>query len=400
MNFQKLDPIYYNLSLVNGYKNPNGILFSAVKTPAIIEEFNNQLILQNQSEYYVTVARATIPTSGIPRLIVPIQQGLLQNDKNKCIYTVKFRLCTGRNNGQFVFNPIYDQELAVSFISQYSFLFDQVKAPSNNDGKQDLRNSYYYIFDVEMILLMFNNTIKTLFATFCSQVGLAYNPLYYPQILWNSINRCFECIFPASVNGVSYFDQYSATPYPFIVFQLDALSSDLLQLSGLDDSATDNYISNLCFNKFNNVSTATISGNAIIYYTMTSSQSSLTTWGALSKIIFSISYGISTIQEYDSIPIDSQGNTNSNLLNKPIIPMLQDLEVDRDQFSINNNFIQYQTSSITQSRLVSMTGSMLQSFQLSVYWLDVFGVRNILNLPQGVPLTIKLAFYPKTTTII
>jgi hypothetical protein len=395
-----LPPIYYNLSQINGYKNPDGALFSTIQRPAIIEEFNNQLILQNQSEYYVSIARATIPTSGIPRLIVPIQLGILQNDKNKCIYTVKFRLCTGRINGQFNFNPIYDQELAVSFISQYPYLFDDVRAPSNNNGYQDLNNNYYNVYDVEMILLMFNNTIKTAFATFCAQVGLSYNSAYYPNLLWNSSNRCFECRFPASVNGVAYFDQYSSTPYPFIVFQIDALSSDLLQLTGIDNASDNNFISNVCFNKFNNVSTTTIGGDVIIYYTMTASQSSLNNWGSLSKIIFAISYGISTIPEYDSIPIDNQGTTNQTLLNKPNVPMLQDLEVSREDFAINNNFIQYQTSSITQSRLIAMTGSMLQSFQLSVYWLDVFGVRHILNLPQGIPLTIKLAFYPKTTTLI
>jgi hypothetical protein len=247
---------------------------------------------------------------------------------------------------------------------------------------------------------MFNNTIKTAFATFCAQVGLSYNSAYYPNLLWNSSNRCFECRFPASVNGVAYFDQYSSTPYPFIVFQIDALSSDLLQLTGIDNASDNNFISNVCFNKFNNVSTTTIGGDVIIYYTMTASQSSLNNWGSLSKIIFAISYGISTIPEYDSIPIDNQGTTNQTLLNKPNVPMLQDLEVSREDFAINNNFIQYQTSSITQSRLIAMTGSMLQSFQLSVYWLDVFGVRHILNLPQGIPLTIKLAFYPKTTTLI
>jgi hypothetical protein len=269
-----LPPIYYNLSQINGYKNPDSVLFSSVQSPAIIEEFNNQLILNNQSEYYVSIARATIPTSGIPRLIVPIQQGLTQTDKNKCIYTVKFRLCTGKTNGQFIFNPIYDKELSVSFISQYPYLFDKVIAPSDNNGYQDLSNSYYYIYDIEIILEMFNNAIRQLFPVFCAQGGLpAYVNTIFPQILWNSNNRSFECVYPASVNGVPYFDQNAA--YPFIVFQIDALSSDLLQLSGLKNSLDDNYISNICFNKFNNVSTATISGNAVIYYIMTSSQSSL-----------------------------------------------------------------------------------------------------------------------------
>jgi hypothetical protein len=386
-----LPPIYYNLSQINGYKANQT---TRRQIPAIIEEFNNQLILENQKDYYVSVVRASIPTSSIPRLIVPIETGITQTDKNKTLYKVRIKLCTGVNpNGTLIFNEAFTTSNNVTFVSQLPFEGDKTPPPSQNNGSQFLDNDYYYVYDVEALLKMFNDTLNTTFTQFCAQGGLPqpYNAAYAPHILWNSNNRHFELKTVADVAGLTYFDD---SIFPNLVFQCDLLSSDLFQLSG--SATSDAFINNYSFNKYNN---ETIVGN-VKYYTMTATQSSLNNWGSFSKVIFSISYGISTIQEYDSVPTPDQGSTNSYNLNKPSVPMLTDIEVDKDAFSINNNFIQYQTSSITQSRLISMTGSMLQSFQLSVYWLDVFGVRHSLSLPEGLPLTIKLGFYPKTTTLI
>jgi hypothetical protein len=389
----KLEPIYYNLTLVNGYQNPE----EAVTVPANIEEFNNSLILENQSQYYISIARATIPTSRIPRLIVPIQTGLLQTDKNKCIYTFKMKLCTSVVNNQFLFDETYTTTLAVNYISDAPFLFDQTLAPSNNRGNQDLSNIYYYVYDIETVILMFNNTLKQLFKTFATQIGLTYNPAYYPFILWNSDNRLFEIVLPASVNNNNYFAQDNGAP--FIVLQLDNLGVDLFQIGNFANN-NDLYRTIYCFNKFNNNIVKTNGADNILYYNMSSSQSSLNNWGALNKIVFTVGYGVSTVQEYDSVPIINQGSTINNLSQKPLIPILQDLEVNKDEFAVNSNYIIYQTSSIAQSRLISMTGGLLQSFQLSVYWVDVFSIRHPLFIPQGLPLTIKLAFYPKTTTLI
>jgi hypothetical protein len=381
-------PIYYNLSQLNGYKL-EGI---TTLTPAVIEEFNNQLILENQSNYYVSVVRASIPSSGIPRLIVPIIYDTTNPaNVNKCIYEVKIKLCVGVDgSGNPIFNEAFTVANNVNFVSQNPF---EKVIPPTPIRPQDLSNQYYYIYDIEAMLKMFNDTNNLTFTQFCAQAGLPFGYLATnsPHILWNSGNRIFELQTTANDAGITYFDD---AIFPHLVYQFDNLSSDLFQLSGSGDGK--GFINNYSFNKYNNA----ITTGGKTTYIMTASQSSLNNWGALNKIIFSISYGISTIQEYDSIPINNQGSTNPFLLQKPNIPMLTDIEVDKDDFSINNNFIQYQTSSITQSRLISMTGSMLQSFQLSVYWLDVFGVRKLLNLPQGLPLTIKLGFFPKTTSLI
>jgi hypothetical protein len=393
----KLEPIYYNLSQINGYQNLNSIF----QSPASIEELNNQLILRNSQDYFVSIVRASLPTSGIPRLIVPIQTGILQIDPNLTLYEIKIKYQTSPN----VYNEILTITQPITFISEYNNL--SVKAPSENNGQQDFSNSYYWIYDIEFIILMFNNAIQEAWLKFCVGSDLGFLSQYFPYISFDYGNRIFSVNAPASYyDGTTdtFLNYFNNQLFPNVVIQFNALSSDLFQLSGSNEG--DGFFNTSIFNKYDNITTITTANtppqpdNNLIIYKMTASQSSLNMWSAFSKVIFQVNYGISTIQEYDSIPVSQQGTTNPFILNKPIIPMLTDLEVDKDQFSLNNNWLQFTSSSITQSRLISMTGSMLQSFQISVYWLDNFGIRRNLNLPQGQPLTIKLGFFPKTTTLI
>ena len=120
----------------------------------------------------------------------------------------------------------------------------------------------------------------------------------------------------------------------------------------------------------------------------------------MNKIIISVGYGISTKTEYDSIPNTNQSSTNSQRVNKPVLPILTDFEVDKDAYAINGNWIQYQTSNITQQRLVAINVDQIKNFQLTCYWLDNFGVRHILELDKGLPLTIKLCFYDKNMRLM
>lgn len=373
-------PIYYNLSQINGFANEP----FAIQLPASIEEQNNQVILDNSSEYYISIARCTIPTAGIPSLIVPIQTG--QPNPNLCIYKVQFKLETSAN----VYNEAFTITVPLTFITQN--LHQTVSPPT---VIQDLSNQYYWLYGVDTILLMFNNALKTGFNTFATQVGLpfAYNAALFPYITFNEFDRFFAVNLPPNAGGVNYFDQQSA--YPHLALFIDNLSDDLLQLSG--DSNGTAFTRLYCFNKYNNTLNAPLSPYTVYY--MPASQSSLNMWQAMAKIIIAVNYGISTILEYDSPPqLNQTGGVSSS--NKPKIPMLTDLEIDRDAFAVNKNYVQFSSSNISQQRLITVTGSHLQSFQLSVYWLDNFGIRHPVFLPIGIPLTIKLALYPKTTSLI
>jgi len=381
------DPLYYNLSLINGYNSSQSL------SPSVIEENNNQVVVENGTQLYMTIGRFSIPASTIPQLIVPVVLG--QADINKTQYSIQFKLCTGFNT----FNETFTQTLSVPFLSQYPLLASITKPPLIS---QDINNSYYWIYDIEQIILMFNNAFKSLFSTFCAQVGLpfAYNPLYFPYISFDFNTRLFSINLTANDGAINYFDQNTGA-FPFIVCNINNIAYNLFQLTTINYlppyAIKSNYFYTFsCFNKYDN---KTVSGG-ITEYKMTASMSSLNLWSALNKIIVSVGYGISTKLEYDSIPVDNKSTTNQSAVNKPVLPILTDFEVDRDAYSVNGNWIQYQTSNITQQRLVALTSDQIKNFQLSCYWLDNFGIRHILELDKGLPLTIKLCFYDKNMKLI
>ena len=381
------DPLYYNLSLINGYNTTQSL------SPSVIEELNNQLIVDNGTQLYMSVGRFSIPASTIPQLIVPVVLG--QVDINKTQYSIQFKLCTGLNT----FNEAFTQTLSVPFLSQYPLLASITNPPLVS---QDTNNSYYWIYDIEQIILMFNNAFKSLFTTFCAQAGLpfAYNSAYFPYVSFDYNTRIFSINMTANDGAINYFDGNTGA-YPFLVCNINNIAFNLFQFTTINyfppySNPTTFFYTISCFNKYNN---KTVSGG-VTEYKMTASYSSLNLWSALNKIIISVGYGISTKTEYDSIPNTNQKSTNSQRVNKPVLPILTDFEVDKDAYAINGNWIQYQTSNITQQRLVAINVDQIKNFQLTCYWLDNFGIRHILELDKGMPLTIKLCFYDKNMKLM
>jgi hypothetical protein len=126
-------------------------------------------------------------------------------------------------------------------------------------------------------------------------------------------------------------------------------------------------------------------------------------WQAMRKVVFTILYGIPTKLEYEST-IQSTGQleaTDDQNTFRPLKPTLTDLQVDINEFGNNNNYLQYSTSSISQIRLIDITTNQnLKDFSISVQWLSTFGRLYDLIIPTAHPLDLKLAFYPKTTTLI
>lgn len=398
---QLKDPIYYNLSQVNTYQINDQLVF----VPASVEEINSQIILHQSNNYYISVVRATIPTLSIPMLIVPVTVNPSDHtDKNFSLYQIAFKVTTS----PFVYNETFTVEINVPFISQFPLLENKVRTPFDNGGRQDLSNEYYWLYDIEQMILMVNNAIRTVYTSFITGFGDPnFSDAFFPYLTFDFNTRSFSIIMPANVvDGAGthyYFDQNA--PFPHFAMMMNAKLLDILDLTGSSlnnglNTGQTNLFQLSCFNKYDNVITIVNGPTTETLYKMTASMSSLNMWQAFDKLVIAINQGISTVQEYGTVASSLPNQNIQNIANKPKISMLTDLDVDRDAWSRNRNYIQFTSSSITQQRLISITGSDLQSFTLSIYWLDNFGVQHSLSIPQGAPLTIKLGFYPKTTTLI
>lgn len=394
----KLNPIYYNITLNTPYTPDNDYN----NVPANIEQLNNQVIVNDPHNYYVAITRATIPTNVIPLWICPVQIG--QPDINLTPYIITFTYRDPAGN-VLVNTPLY-----VQFISEVLKPnpqgIDEWSYPMPPVVSQDISGFYYYVYDIETILNMFNNTLKSCYQAFVAQVLATTGDILsdnYPVLIIRKADNKFilnipKLAFDQSITGVNRAELY-----------FDSSSIDLLGISGkyVPKQQRGAYITQIwradCFDLYDNTITfPTVPTPADEYYAMFATQSNVNIWGGFSKIVFTLNTGFTTKLEYDEVPSEFQKSNNQYVsVSKPQISMLTDIEVDRDSWAFNSNVVQFQSSSISQCRLVSIiSNAPIQNFQIAVYWVDTFGNRRPLNVRPTIPLTIKLGFFPKSTLLI
>jgi len=157
--------------------------------PVIYNSNLSYPLIENLSEYMVSVDSATIPTDNLP-LFWP----LIQNYPN-----------TNNNLTQYSFTMeylgIFSDEIFATFISQ------NPQVPfiplSSTKISADFNSSYYDVFTVGPILDMLNNTLNDAFVNLSGKVVLPVNSLP-PFFTFDYDNDKFE------LNGqLSYYDQYT-----------------------------------------------------------------------------------------------------------------------------------------------------------------------------------------------
>ena len=417
MNSHSKSPLYFNVNQIIGYNQFSNAPADINKTPSIIEVLNNVPFLKNSNEYFIGVQRALIPTASVPKYIVPLAYKLVDNtintDPNKLLFVVSlaYRNVAGNIIFSLSDNVVFQSEI------------EGGRTPTVINGKQDFVNNqyYYFVYDPNTLLISLNQTIINMWGRFragCQALGV--DTSLWTNIPYYSFN---ESILRFTVSGdVRFFNQDPITTYapitnlpiqtPRARIELftDGLLQDLFQVPSryLDESVRFGNVNLINLIRFSVIDkTASLNGDIL---TMTAWKNSLNMWNAMTRVIFTVNYGIPTKLEWEN-SVSTSGQLEPNATNsgefglgasdRPLQPTLTDLQVDVGEFAINNNYIQFSSSSISQIRLIDInTSQNLQNFQISVSWVSIFGRRYDLIIPTAHPLELKLAFYPKTTTLI
>lgn len=396
--------IRYNLSLSKGF---NEIEETGFNTPANFSEINDKPIIINSGDWYLGVERVTIPSSSIPLYIFPIQLGSLQNDINLSYNVFTFKYYVGN---LLIVLPLNACQLYCEYESEEFNLLpagttkyrSYPKSPQNNGGQQDLSNFYYYVYYVKTLVKIFNHTLATLWVTFTNAVNALY-----PNALPTNVQPIFEYDEISQLWAISapslYFDPKLPTRVELYMDALTALNTLVPVYANGDylspTNAFGNKDLNLSYfhNYYNNTFTRVINSVTYTFYRMSAEQSSVNSYCGFQKIVIELSGDIIVLHpEIESVTLPFQDSTTT-IYQKPMVPMATDYEVDRDQWAKNKNYFQYQASSIEQVRLINLGNiSSLQNFQVKIYWVDGYGNRNSVLIPNiGVPLTMKIAFYNK-----
>lgn len=414
MNSNSKSPLYFNLSQNVNYNQSTNDPAEINVTPSVIETYNNAPFLNSSDEYFIGVMRANIPTSGVPKLIVPVllDGGLNQNpDKLIYIFTLVFRGLGTNQNGDILTylseNVIFESEV------------QGIKKPNVYPDRQDFNTVpyYYYVYDVDTMLNSFNNTIRNMWGRFVvkvqAQVGIDISTFTPPYFGFNQNTNKFT--YNADYRLFSQERIYSYVPpdgdasytiAPHCELFSDGLIEDLLQCPSYympkdsRNTAIGYNINLINLYKCLQDGTTTLNGDIL---TISAWKSALNMWNALTKIVFTIGYGISTKLEWENSQ-SSDGQltvVNNQDPVRPLKSVLTDIMVNADEFGVNNNYIQFSASSISQIRLIDVTTKQdLQNFSLTVKWVDNFNNDHDLIIPTAHPLNIKLAFFPKSTNLI
>jgi hypothetical protein len=381
-------PIYINLSVNTGINSDASANLN--NQPSQIVFNNEDTITADPSQYYLSLNRALLNTSSVPAYIFPIKNGLTQTNINLSPFKISFEYYNASSL------LIYTYITPIIFKSQ--ILDKDPLPPSQNGGLQDFVTSpfYYYVYDIEWMLNIFNSNIKDAYETFCANLisyGISLDNTLYPFYTYNFNTRLFQLNFPVSL--------YDQNTYPQVLFYMDSVSADLFGCpSNIYTAEKETNYLMLCYDLYNNITQY----NNIDYYFMTANQNQLNIWCPIKRILFTITdlpVRLEIESAFNNIQFEAQQNNSLNSINKPNLNTFFDLSVDQDQWAMNRNVVQYAVSSIAESRLVALgSGSYIRNFNINIFWTDTFGnYRPLLAYPNS-QNNLKLALYSKRTMLL
>ena len=352
------DPIFINMATNTGINSTN---LQNINASASIMTFTNQdVIIKDPSEYYVSLNRCNIATGTIPLFIFPIKNGASQGDINLSPYVIRFSYY--QSNTQ-----IYTYYDSVLYIPSND-IGNTPLPPSQNGGIQDLTDNtskdYYYIFSISWMTYIFNNNIKRIFGDFVAQLALSTGvnipATACPFYTFDFNTRLYSLNFDKQ-----YFDQDLSDR---VEMRQDLPSADLFGApysTYLSDTITPCLM--MCRDLYNN----TIQYNSTDYFSMTSDQSSIPIWVCAKRIVF-VADGLPIKRNeietvFNQIPFTASNSSSYSAVQRPQLPIFFDLNIDADQFANNSSVLNYSVSSIAESRLVPLsTGQPVQQFRISI----------------------------------
>ena len=365
------DPIYINLGTNTGINST--ALQNITASPAVMNFSNQDPVIVDASQYYMSLNRANISTASIPIFIFPIKNGITQSDINLSPFIIRF---TYFQNNVILYtytdNVLYIPSNDIGHLPS---------APSDNGGYQDLSNNYaseyYYIYSISWMLYIFNDNIKRIFSDFvfnlATNTGVNIPNTSFPFYTFDYNTRLFSLNFEKQ-----YFDQDLVNR---VELRQDLPSADLFGCpysTYLTDPLTP------CLMMARDLYNNEYQYNSNDYYRMTASQSSLNIWVCAKRLVFTCEgiplRKLEIENIVNQIPFTASNPSSSAQIARPQLNIFFDLNIDADQFAVNSNVVNYTVSSIAQSRLVSLgSGQIIQNFKINIYWCDNFGNYHALN---------------------
>jgi len=348
------DHVYYDIAIRNTLQDRS--------IPAIFQNSNPSIILENPSDYYVAVAQFDLPNRGLPILDVQLPTGNPEEDANRNIYTIGIN---GFGYRQRLLQP--------------------------GTGLSETIYSY------QRLVSMVNEAIESMWPEVIADAageGIVVTPDDMPYLILDTQTKLASMIYPADnfpdlFNSGSYVTDLGDLAPITIVFydRLYNLFSSLpVQRLPGETGISVNYLLAYVYGAASNVSE--IGGNP--YVVMTQEYSTLALWRQFLSLAF-VGLGLPIKNEYYPAIANSYAESTDNTRNTNIQPVLFDFVPTVDTFG---SFVYQEPTG--QYRLVDLKDNMpLSRFSIQCQLRYPDNRFDNLQLFPGETARIKLVFIRK-----
>ena len=343
----KLDGIiYFNLSLTNTQSFP---------IPAVLEQINQNVIIQDASLYNLQVVKFAVPTSLIPALTVPIVPD--QPNPNLTPYNITMTV----DDINYFTEPVI-------------FEPDVVNVASDNA-------LYYNYYDLIELVDIVNTALLA-----------AYNDvlLFDPTLPDNTNAPFINYNYETRLYELWVSNDTIDRPNPLKIFMNESLLQNFNLPSIFNPQTQQNQI--IVKNRKFNLGRLP---NEILSNWIISTSDSITRFRtSFQKLILVSNYGFPLTSEFVQAPVTSSQFSQSNSNGNNSQTILTDFDPDYSQD--NTAYLQFQSSGVSNARPINFINNQpIQSFQVQFNYQDQKNNITPLLIPPFQTVTIKLAFVPR-----
>lgn len=359
------DHVYYNISLYNTPDYMNA-------THSIKAEFNETRtipILQNPSEYHMSVIRFSVPGSSIPIFLSDVQQD-----------------ASG--------NYISSYSVTLSYLSYYA----QVYVQYTPRGPINITPAEYPYYSYQAFLDDINTALQTAYTTLVSLAGSGFHSTTQaPFLIYNPttqiISLMAEQAYATDVSGNFVGVYMNSRLFGFFqsfetIFKTQTTIPNGLNYQILVKSNGNNVIP---------ADSAAFPELTTPYYQMSQEYQTLYAWNSFRSIQF-ITGSMPVKTELITIPYLQNNFSNSQQTNQsgtPVFsPILTDFEVATDGADIRTYIVYFPSAEYRLSDMQSTTP--LYQFTLKINWIDTSGNTHPLYIRQTEVATAKFMFRKKS----
>ncbi len=345
-------------------------------------EMRDNPILNNCSEYDLSIVRFQLSTANLPVMIFPVQLG--QTDVNKGTYSITLKY------------KAFEYQSFISFVSPNKN--ESVLPPIVN---QDFSNSYYEIYSYQYFINLVNTTFSNAFNGLKALViagGDNLPSIYTPYFDWGVDTG--TATLNADISGYNLNLTNPIQIYMNIGLFTLFSSFDALYYGTNGITNGKNYQFNVLVNPNNsNILTfgnSFIPGETVISYIQCYQE--FPTLAELGQAIKSVLFTTSLIPVAGSLQskptlFNANSFSSQQTQNNTVINMITDITVDSSVFSGFKPSLIYNANPY---RLIPLQGNaVLRSYDISVFYKDCYGNIKPFLLSAGGTSTIKIMFRKK-----